>query len=481
MTEDSKYRTLLRRTLISQAVVGVILAASAVGFMALSAQKPGIESKETAVSPLNVDSYSADRVTFREIITAYGTARPDREVVIAAQVSGELVSVHPELEVGLRVSAARTEISTEESVRTMEADTLMQIDERDYVNRSVQAKNRINEATREIDQLKQQQVNGERVLKKAKADLAAFQEDYDRYLKAVELRAGARAELTRALVELQRHRDSILQMENQLQLFPLQISAAEERLATSRSESQRADDDLARTRVVPPFAGVLSEVMVEQGQFVRAGEPLVRLTDPDHIEVPVAIGLEDWRQISESVRDGRIPEVSLAISDSSPAVWHGRITRVAPEADPGSRTIQAFVEVLNREQEQRLLPGTFVHARIVGGENPDLVVIPRAAILNDHVYVIEADSSIRRERVVQGRRLRSLVVISSGLSGGEQLAVTNLTLLEDGRQVAVQQQTDLVHEMQASQFPVIELVDGPVSPEKLDAAQGQVPSPAARE
>ena len=42
-----------------------------------------------------------------------------------------------------------------------------------------------------------------------------------------------------------------------------------------------------------PFSGVIADVMVEQGQYVRAGEPLLRLVDPERIEVPVALGMEE--------------------------------------------------------------------------------------------------------------------------------------------------------------------------------------------
>lgn len=481
MSADTKYRTLLRRVLISELAIALILVASGIGFEYLKQQKPGVESREIVAVPLNVDTFNANAVTFREIITAYGTARADREVVVAAQVSGEIVEVHPRLEVGLRVTAPQTITSSTEPTRHTEGDTLLQIDQRDYANRSRQAKNRINETEREIEQLKQQQVNGERVLKKAKQDAVAFQQQYDRYRRALELNAGAETELNRALVELQRHKDSIIQMENQLSLFPHQIASAEERLSTSEAESQRAEDDLARTRILPPFNGVVSELMVEQGQFVRAGEALLRLTDPDRIDVPVAIGLGDWHQIESSVRQGRIPSVSLASTESSPAVWSGRITRVAPVADPGSRTIQAFVEVLNDQQPRRLLPGTFVHARITGGENTDQVIIPRSAILNDHVYIVESDSTIRRQRIQQGRRLRSLVVVRSGLSGGEQIAMTNLTLLENGREVAVQESTGLAQELKLEQYPLIELVGEQSEESTLDAARGESSRAALRE
>ena len=460
MVDENKYRTLLRRVVISQVVIAILLVLSGMGFVALSANKPGVVAKEVAAAPLNIDSYSVVPVSFREIITAYGTAQSDREVVIAAQVSGEIVGIHPRLKIGQKVIAAQTIISADEPTRYADGDVLVQLDERDYANRVQQARNRINETIRDIEQLRQQEANGRRVLEKAKSDSVAFQQEYDRYRRAVKLNAGAESELNRALVELNRHKDSIVQMENQLNLYPLQIAAAKERLSSSEFELQRAEDDLERTRVLPPFDGILSEIMAERGQYVRSGEPLVRLTDPGPIVVPVSIGLEDWRQLAASVHGGNIPEAILATSETSAGKWTGKITRVAPEADPGSRTIQVFVDVYNDQQDQKLLPGTFVHARIAGDQNTNQIVIPRAAILKNHVFVISEGKTVRRLAVTQGRRLRSLVVITSGLTGTEQLAITNLTLLEDGLEVSVQEVTDLAHELQDQQYPLLQLVDG---------------------
>jgi len=95
----------------------------------------------------------------------------------------------------------------------------------------------------------------------------------------------------------------------------------------------------------------------------------------------------------------------------------------------------------------------------MGDQNTNQIVIPRAAILNNHVFVIGKDNTIQRLAVTQGRRLRSLVVIKSGLSGSETIAITNLTLMEDGLEVAVQEMTDLADELQAQQYPLLQLVD----------------------
>ncbi|MCH2211371.1 MAG: efflux RND transporter periplasmic adaptor subunit [Fuerstiella sp.] len=466
---DNKYRTLLRRTVISQIAILVILLTSRIGYVTLSAQKPGVQSKEVVVSPLNIDTFTVIPVKFREIITAYGTAAADLEAVVAAQVSGQIVDVHPKLEVGQHVTAKHTLISADEPTQFVEGHVLVHIDDRDYVNRARQLRNRISETTRELEQLRQQQVNSRRLLEKSQTDVFTFQQEYDRFRRAVDLNAGAESEMNRALVDLNRQKDTIIQLSNQVSLFPLQIAAAKERLSSAQAEFQQAEDNLERTRVLPPFDGVLSEVMTERGQYIRAGEPLFRLTSPDNIDIPVAIGLEDWRQIAASVNAGKQPTVHVATSESAAAEWTGTIGRVAPEADPGTRTILVFVNVVNDDRNNALLPGTFVQARITGDEHEG-IIIPRTAILNDHVFVVGSDHKVRRQKITQGRRLKSLVVVSTGLNGSEQIATTNLTLLENGQNIEVQTTTDLTGELQTLQNSVVELLSTMPQERSLEAS-----------
>ncbi len=461
MTDADRSRVLLRRVLISEAVIAAIVLVSGGGFLLLSAQKPQVTTKQAAVRHLNIDAFAVDPVTFREVLTAWGTARADREVVVAAQVPGEVVEVHPRLEVGEQVSAASGLVSSEQATHLHRGDTLVQVDEREYVRRVEQARTRLAEATRSVEQLRKQEANSQRLLKKARTDVVAFEKEYERFRRAFSLNAGAESEVTRALVELQRAQEVILKLENAVRLFPVQIAAAEDRLAAAQVELERVTDDLRRTRVIAPFDGVLSEVMVEQGQYVRAGEPLFRLTDLRRIEIPVAIGLDDWQEISAALRQGDSPDVRLATGQSAAARWTGRIVRISPKADPESRTIRAFVEVLNDQQEQKLLPGTFVHARITGALRSDAIVIPRECVYDGHVFIVRDEGIVHRQPVKQGRRLKSLVVITEGLTGNEQIATTNLNLLREGRRVEIQETTDLTDELAVQSWPLIEIVQSP--------------------
>ena len=122
-----------------------------------------------------------------------------------------------------------------------------------------------------------------------------------------------------------------------------------------------------------------------------------------------------------------------------------------------------FVEVDNSEQDQPLLPGTFVHARIDGPVLSDALMVPRDALVRDSVFLtapieeaatdapsgdepeveiadniefadIPDDARIAvRRPVTLARTIQTFALIEDGLAAGDQLIITNLDRLVDGR------------------------------------------------
>ncbi|MCA9048336.1 MAG: efflux RND transporter periplasmic adaptor subunit [Planctomycetaceae bacterium] len=448
----------VRRVIVSEVLIVLILAAAVGGFRAMYAQKPEVRERAVEKVRLNVDVFAADPVTFQELLTGFGTAEAEREVIVAAQVSGEITEIHPQLEIGYPVTAGRDEVSPDQPTRRRDADLLLKIDSRDFQERVEQAGHRIAEARTEIEQLKVQQSSVQRQLAKAKAVLATLNEEYERVREAVDRRVGTPTDLNRALLEVQRYEDTIIQLENQASAIPHQITAAQQRLSSGESERNRATNDLERTTVVPPFDGTLSEVCVEQGQFVRAGEPLVRLTDPERMVVPVALGLDNFLELQQVMTNGGQPAVALAENETATARWYGYLTRTAPEADQASRTVRAFIEVDNTAAEQPLLPGTFVHARIDGRILENALLIPRETVVNGFVFVVDDQNIVRRRHVHTGRTLQSLAVVTEGLEAGEQVVMTNLDIVEAGMEVVVQTKITARDEIDSIHSPVLRLM-----------------------
>ncbi len=455
MNQPTSPPSAVRRLIISEILIILVLLASAGAFWALYAQKPEVEQKQTDAVRLNVDVFETQPIDFQELLTGFGTARADREVIIAAQVTGEITEVHPQLKVGYAVNSGKAVSSGDGPTVQREGDLLMKIDQRDFLDRVDQAENRIKETKTEIAQLKVQQENVSRQLEKAASVLKTLKEEFARIKQGVERKVSTPSELNRALLEVQRYEDTLIQLENQAAALPHQITAAEQRLASSQSEKNRAENDLQRTEVRPPFDGVLSEVFVEQGRFVRAGEQLVRLTDLSLVEVPISLGVDNFLQLEGDLSQGNRPAVSLAENETAETQWTGHVVRAAPEADPQSRTVRVFVEVNNAQTDTALLPGTFVHARIDGKSYKDAVLVPREAIVNGHVYTVDDKGRAQKQRIQPGRPLQSLVLVKKGLKAGEKVVLANLDIVQNGQEVVVQTTTGPLDEIRSLRSPVL--------------------------
>ena len=401
------------------------------GFKWMASLKPSLRQRDLVARTYNVEVFDVERADLIEVISGFGTAHADREVVLAAQVSGEVIGVHRHLEVGLVVRPPGDSTTQVGSSGYTEGDLLVRIDPSGYRERVEQARNRLDETSAEIALLVQQEKNNQRRLEKARADLETVRLDHDRVRNARKRGAASATEVTRSILELKKYEDTILQYETQTSVLPLQRAQAEQRLETQRADLRLAELDLEHTHVQPPFRGTISRLTVEKGQFVRPGDPLLRLMDRARIEIPVALALDDFFKLQARLEAGRPIPVELAETETAAPRWRGRVVRSSPQADPATRTVNVFVEVDNTGLEAPLLPGTFVQARIDGPVLERAIAIPRDAIVSGRAFVVNADRTAESREVDVDRTLQSLAVISAGLNEGDRVIVTNLDIISD--------------------------------------------------
>lgn len=427
-----------RRLWLSVALSVAALVCGLLAFGALAALKKPPASREQAAKTYNVEVFDVERRDLPEVITSFGTARADREVVVSAEVAGQIAVVHPRLKVGEIVSP------TGESAGATD-HFLVRIDKSTYETRVRQAENRVKQDDEELGQIEQEIENDTRLLKQARADLELYRKEYERIRGLHERGAAARSDLDKARLELQRYETLVTRSENDQKLLPLRRKQLQARKETNEADLQAIRLDLGRTDVAAPFAGVISEVMVERGQYVRVGDPLVRLTDVSVVEIPVPVTLEDYAKLEPVVRSSRheddLPHVELAAHETAAVLRRGRVVRIGPKADELTRTVNVFVEVDNDletlapyERRTRILPGMFVHARIEGPVLKDAVAVPREAIHGGKVFVANGEGRAESRAVTLLQTLQTLAVVE-GLGGGEQVILTNLDVIYDGATV----------------------------------------------
>ncbi|MGH7558048.1 MAG: efflux RND transporter periplasmic adaptor subunit, partial [Gemmatimonadota bacterium] len=135
----------------------------------------------------------------------------------------------------------------------------------------------------------------------------------------------------------------------------------------------RAQLDLASTGLTAPFAGRVANVLVDEGEYVGAGEEILSVMDVDPILVEVQVVEGELRWLEE----GAGADVRMAAFPDS--VFHGRIRSINPVVDPETRTARVTVVLAN--PDGRILPGMFARVSLEGRAFEDRIMVPEEAIV----------------------------------------------------------------------------------------------------
>ena len=431
-------KSLSLRSVVSILLIVFVLGIGVAGFGMLASLRKPPEPREHQDPPLNVEVYRVENYPLREYLEAFGTARADREVVVSAEVSGKIVELLPDLEVGKLVNSKHYPQDTDSSNAppAIEPDRLVLIEQFGYEKRLESAAARFLEAEAEVDKLVKEEQSTKRLLALAVQDYKTYQTEYKRRKDLVDKGVGSRADLSNFELNLSTYEKNQEQLQNQWDLLvdrKKQIAAKADVLEAERDLAQQ---DLDKTSIMPPFDGYLSEVLVELGQYVRIGDPLVRLTDVSRVEIPVSLTLQQYAKLKPALDRGETPLAALAQHRGANGRWNGHVVRVSPEADERTRTIQAFIVVDNETQEVPLLPGTFVFARIEGPayKKNELFAIPRDAIFQNRVYIVEGELAKQRTIDIVDT-LQSFALVNMGLAADDKIVLTNLDVLRDGDEI----------------------------------------------
>ena len=419
---------------MSVSLSALVLAAGATASYGLSQLRKPPELKDVFERKYNVEIFTLQAVDLREIVNAFGTARPEKEVVLSAQVAGEVSQTHPQLKVGLRVKRPRTDDAGGAAVSGIESDIagdlLVRIDPSTYEERVLAARHRLAADQSDLNRIEQEEANLARVYEKIVADWEDSQREYQKTAKLREQGINTESDLRRAQMELRQYEKAKVVSHNERDLLPLRREQTQRYIESHTTDLKLSTLDLARTFIRPPFDGVLSTVHVERGQYVRVGEPLVTITAVSEVEIPLAVTLDDYTKLLPDVLERRYPAVELAENETAAPRWTGHVVRVSPKADEQTRTATVFIRVENTTQVTPLLPGTFVHARVEGPVLKRTLAIPRDAVVNGRVFV-ERDGKAMPQPVIASRILNGMALIASGLTPGDRIVLTNLDELEN--------------------------------------------------
>ena len=194
-----------------------------------------------------------------------------------------------------------------------------------------------------------------------------------------------------------------------------------------------AKAQLVKTRIRSPFDGHAAVRMIETGQLVGVGQPLMKIVESDPIRVKI------WLPEKEYVRLDRTDPVSIVIEAFPETVITGTIDLIGITAD--ERTNTFGVEILVDNSTLALKAGMTARVRITTVTIPDALLIPQSTVLyrsdRNEVFVAGTDNRAILRQVVLGLSSGDKIEITEGLSEGDQLIVTGGQFLKPGDKIMI--------------------------------------------
>jgi membrane fusion protein (multidrug efflux system) len=221
-----------------------------------------------------------------------------------------------------------------------------------------------------------------------------------------------------------------------------QYAIARANLESARAALDVTQKALADTSIRAPIAGVVSSRTVQPGEKIAADNKLLEIVDLRSLELEAAVPAHEILNVSLG------QEVELSVAGLEQTVI-GKVVRINPATQAGSRSILAYVQVDN--PDNKLKAGMFGEARLTLKKKAGVLAIPATAVRNDagsnYVYVVE-NGQLTRKPVKLGlagssadAAMAAAVEVLEGLAPGAQVVRSNLGELKPGTPVRLAGQT----------------------------------------
>ncbi|HCH21081.1 MAG: hypothetical protein CL692_06805 [Cellvibrionales bacterium] len=379
------------------APIAVIVLAIGLSSFLVSYQ-PEIDKIIPAKTLPTIETKNIKLTTISQSVTAYGLVKPHKQIALASEIAGRVIWVSEKL-----ISGGKFD----------QFDPLIRIENTDY-------KLQLDKASAENT--------------RAQVDLGIYESDYQRQQGLFKKNLISNSQLDDAYKVYKR---------------------AEATLKITQANLEQASLNFQRTEITAPFSGRVQQESIDEGGYLTVGASIATLYADDIVEVRLPISNDDLGFLNwpQQMRGTLSPEESIAVSITSTYggidyQWQGQLVRIESEVDPKTRLFHAVAVVKNPEfgEQPPLTVGLFVTAEIAGRSYDQSVLLPRSAVIDNRVLIVNEDNRLMYREIEIIRINKDSVLVGRGLNNNELICVTPPSIIFEGMEVnpSFQQTLDAV-------------------------------------
>jgi membrane fusion protein (multidrug efflux system) len=198
---------------------------------------------------------------------------------------------------------------------------------------------------------------------------------------------------------------------------------------SAEAQVRIAENALKDALVVSPITGVVQKRHAQPGEKVAFDAPIVTVVDLAELELQALVPAIDVPGLAIGM------PVELTVDGFGERRFAGRIGRINPSTEPGTRAFLAYVAL--RNPDAALRSGMFANGRIALAASAPIAALPLTAVRNEagqnFVWVV-ADGKLARRVVTLGRRdeASGLVEVKSALPADLPVLATRFENLKEG-------------------------------------------------
>ncbi|HME13135.1 MAG TPA: efflux RND transporter periplasmic adaptor subunit [Candidatus Acidoferrum sp.] len=402
---------------MSRTKIIVVLAVLAAGALAAwhwmdreppDAAEEDSNGHEGSPAGLNVAVARAQRSDMGDTLNLAGAFKPFQDVDVHAKVAGYIRHIY--VDVGDRVK---------------EGQVLAVLEVPELAAQLAGAGAAVHAAE---DQVRRAQSDVQR----AQSMHAAAHSAYARLKQAADSRAGLVAQQ-----EVDDSQAKDLEAEGQVASAEAALSAARRQLEVAQATQRQVSAMSDYTRILAPFAGVITSRSADTGALVSAGTtggsqsvPVVRLAQISVLRLVLFIP----ESIAAQIQLGEVVDLHVQALDRD---IQGKVARFADSLDMQTRTMETEIDVDNRNGQ--LIPGMYAEARLALRKKKNVLTIPLQAVVRNGddatVLALTSQNIIEERHVRLGSEDSAYVEVASGVAEGDRVILGNRSLFRAGQKV----------------------------------------------
>jgi membrane fusion protein (multidrug efflux system) len=217
---------------------------------------------------------------------------------------------------------------------------------------------------------------------------------------------------------------------NQRVVSETDLDSAAANLVINQSQAEYANAQLQKLTIKAPYKGMIGLHDISIGDYVNAGEDLVRLVEIKTLKFDFALP----ETYLSRVKLGQRIKISTAAFPGN--LYEGSVTAISPAFNEQTRSLMVRAIIQNTSLELR--PGLFANVILEVSQNDHAILVPEQALIpqGQQYFVMKVvDGQVEQVPVTIGQRRKSEVELLSGVKENDVVIIAGQIKLRPGAPV----------------------------------------------